>query len=270
LARTDFRSGRWEAALAGFQQVAKVFPRQPAGISALYWAGASAVRLGQSDQALELLLRYLESSRSADSSPGGLAKAAEEEIRSLLVPLASGDDAGAARLRRFLRRVEASGVHEDLKNRARYEYTRFLFAGGGEEEEALRLALRLREAGLAEPLASENNLLIAEAYRRRGELDRALDIFSAITASRAGRAGASAQAGIARIAEEQGRREEAAEEYLKLYFLYPEEQDLAQEGLFQAGRLYWEAGRGEQARKLFDKLSAEFPESPWLRKLPSR
>jgi TolA-binding protein len=101
---------------------------------------------------------------------------------------------------------------------------------------------------------------IGEAYRQRGDLARALEIFSGIAAARADRTGALAQAGLARVREEQGRREEAAEEYLKVYFLYPELKDLAAEGLYQAGRLYREQGLRERADRLFEKLRAEFPE----------
>jgi TolA-binding protein len=67
------------------------------------------------------------------------------------------------------------------------------------------------------------------------------------------------------VRAQQGRLEEAAEEYLKVYFLFPELKDLAPEGLYQAGRLYREQGLKDRADKLAEKLRAEFPESPRAR-----
>jgi TolA-binding protein len=123
----------------------------------------------------------------------------------------------------------------------------------------------LRDGQPEEPLAGEVHYWIGEGYRQRGELSRALEIFTALAASRADRTGALAQSAVARVREEQGRPEEAAEEYLKVYFLFPEMKDLAPEGLYQAGRLYREQGLRERAERLQEKLRAEFPDSPRTR-----
>ena len=261
LAQEDFRTASYAQALSGFRQVIRDYPQRPAGRSALYWAGTSASRLDRREEALDLLLRYLEASPS-----GGLAELAEQEIRSVLAR-ASGGEQGGRELRDFLKRVEAGSLPATLKDTVRFEYARWLF--GRDREQALALLLRLRESGLSEPQASEASLLIAEGFRLRGELERALDVFSGITASRTGATAASAQLGIARIREQQGRREEAAEEFLKVFFLYPEAGEQAQEGLYQAGRLYRQSGRKEEAGKLFARLLQQYPDSPWRSKIPT-
>ncbi len=120
-----------------------------------------------------------------------------------------------------------------LKQKARFEYARYVFRR--DREQGLALLSALRDSQPEEPLAGEVHYWIGEAYRQRGELARALDIFTGIAAARADRTGALAQAGVARVREEQGRREEAAEEYLKVYFLFPELKDLAAGGTVPGG-----------------------------------
>jgi len=132
---------------------------------------------------------------------------------------------------------------------------------------------QIRVSGAEEPLASEVAFLIGEDFRLSGSLDRALDVFQGITAATSQESAASAQLSIARIMEAragagQGSFEEAADEYLKAYFLYPDYREQAQEGLYQAGRVFWEQGKRDRAQRLFEKLAAEFPDSPWLSRLP--
>ncbi len=261
LAQEDFQAANYTEALSGFRGVIRDYPLRPAGRNALYWAGASASRLDRREEALDFLLRYLENSPS-----GGLAELAEKEIRSVLAR-AGDSERGDRELRDFLKRVEAGSLPAGLKDTVRFEYARWLF--GRDREQALALLLRLKESGLSEPQASEASLLIAEGFRLRGELERALDVFSGITATRTGGTAASAQLGIARIREQQGRREEAAEEFLKTFFLYPQAGEQAQEGLYQAGRLYRQSGRKEEAAKLFARLLQQYPDSPWRSKIPT-
>ena len=254
LAEADLNAGDYPQALEGFRKLAKDYPRQPAARDAQYWAGLAAARQGLAEEGLEHLLRYLEL-----SPDGGQARAAEEEIRRILAQSDPGDRV----LKRFLARVEAAGIPLSLKQKARFEYALLVFRR--DREQGLALLSALRDGQPEEPLAGEVHYWIGEGYRQRGELARALEVFTGLAASRADRTGALAQAGAARVREEQGRPEEAAEEYLKVYFLFPEMKDLAPEGLYQAGRLYREQGLLEQAQRLQEKLRAEFPDSPRAR-----
>jgi TolA-binding protein len=249
LAEADLRAGDYPKALAAFRQLGKDYPGRRAARGAQYWAGVAAARQGLAEEGLAHLLRYLE-----QDPGGGLARSAEEEIRRILGETGPSDRA----LKGFLARVEAAGVPPALKQKARFEYARHVFQR--DREQGLTLLSALRDSQPEEPLAGEVHYWIGEAYRQRGDLARALDIFAGSAAARADRTGALAQAGVARVRGEQGRKEEAAEEYLKLYFLYPAVKDLASEGLFQAGRLYRELGLQERADRLFEKLRTEFPE----------
>jgi TolA-binding protein len=265
LAQDDFRRERYRSALQGFVELLDRFPARRDALSTLYWAGVSAVRAGEAKRGLEYLLRYLES-----SPQGGLARVAAEEIRAVLASLSGA--AGKNLLVEFYRRAEDSrNLPEETKNQIRYEYAVHLFPR--DRPEALRLLQAIRASAPAEPLAGQASFLIGRHHRESGELGRALDIFRGITASSSEASAASAQLEVAGILETQARSgdgsfDEAAEEYLKVYFLYPDFPEAAQEGLYQAGRVFWEQGKRDRARSLFEKLADEFPQSPWLAKLP--
>lgn len=276
VAEEDFRIGNFRSAERGFLLVKDRFPASPAAQSALYWAGVSAARDGNEVSALEYLIGYLEENPGADeSAAGGLIDVAIQEIHAVLTGISSSGTSGK-RVRSdqiifedFYRRVDRSpSLKEDFKNLVRFEYARFIFPD--RPDGAMAILQTLRTSSLVEPLRSEVNYLIGEYYRINGQLDRAYDIFTGIIAASSEQPGAASQLAIARILEDRGQKQEAAEEYLKVYFLYPDQQDLAANGLYEAGRLYWDLGLRDRAEQLFEKLAAEYPDSPWLEKLPER
>jgi len=276
IAEEDFRAGNYRNAERGFLQVRKRFPASPAAGSALYWAGVSAARDGMRVSALEYLIGFLEENPGGDeSAAGGLADVAIQEIRTVLSGISSAGTTGqSARSEQiifedFYRRVDRSpSLRKGFKDLVRFEYARFIFPG--RPEGSMAILQTLRTSSLAEPLRSEVNYLIGEYYRINGELDRAYDIFTGIIATSSEQPGAASQLAIARVLEDREQKQEAAEEYLKVHFLYPDQQDLAAEGLYGAGRLYWDLGLRDRAEQLFEILAAEYPDSPWLEKLPER
>lgn len=268
IAEEDFRVGNYGSAERGFLLVRKRFPASPAARSALYWAGVSASREGMRASALEYLIGFLEENPGGDeSAAGGLIDVAIQEIRTVLSGLSSAGASG--QFEDFYRRVDRSpSLREGFKNLVRFEYARFIFPG--RPEESMAILQTLRTSSLAEPLRSEVNYLIGEYYRINGDLDRAYDIFTGIIAASSEQPGAASQLAIARVLEDRGQKQEAAEEYLKVHFLYPDQQVLAAEGLYGAGRLYWDLDLRDRAEQLFETLAAEYPDSPWLEKLPER
>ena len=76
------------------------------------------------------------------------------------------------------------------------------------------------------------------------------------------------QLGIGRVLEARGQNQEAAEEYLKVHFLYPDHPLLAAEGLYRAGLMYWNEGYQERAEELFERLASEYPDSSWRELVP--
>lgn len=267
LAEEDLRAGQAARALQGFLSVRERFPSSDAAASALYWAGVCQGRLDRGGEALESLLGYLELEGAGRGQPA-LRELALTEMRSLLEQLVeAGPERGL--IEAFYRRAESSpALPGELKQRVSFEYARALFEV--DAEAALPLLERLGAAGVQGPLRGQIAYLTGEHYRRTGALPRAREIFTGLVGSSSGESGALAQLGLARILEAENRRLEAAEEYLKVYFLYPDHRGPAEEGLFQSGRLYWQMGDRGKARELFEKLAAESPGSPWLAERPDR
>ena len=265
IAEEDFRLGGYASAAQGFLQLRKRFPESPAAAAALYWAGLSSARGGDRATALEHLIGYLEEDGGAtEGSSGGLADLAMQEIRDILSEIAGPE---GQIFEDFYRRADRSpSLERSFKNRVRLEYARYIFSE--DPEGAMAILQNVRSQDPAEPLASEVSYLIGEYYRIDGELDRAYDIFSGIVGVNSQRPGAASQLGIGAVLELRGETREAAEEYLKVHFLYPDQADLAAEGLCRAGLLYWKDGYRERASELFDRLAREYPDSPWLDKVP--
>jgi TolA-binding protein len=269
IAEEDFRLGDYRSATAGFLRVKDRFPSSPAAATALYWAGLSAARVGDQAAALEYLIGYLEDNPDGTgASSGGLADLAMQEIRGILSKIGGPEQGTEGRIfEEFYRRVDRSpSLEPEFKNRVRLEYARFIFSE--KPEGAMAILQTVRAEDPAEPLAGEVNFMIGEYYRIEGELERAYDIFSGIIGANSQRPGAASQLGIGRVLEAQGRSQEAAEEYLKVHFLYPDHADLAAEGLYMAGRMYWNEGYRDRAAELFDRLAREYPDSPWLEQVP--
>ncbi|MBA7541627.1 hypothetical protein ES705_33943 [subsurface metagenome] len=101
--------------------------------------------------------------------------------------------------------------------------------------------------------------MIGRYYQENGEFRRALDIFTALAELRADMTGAAAQINIARILKSMDKREEAAEEYLKVSYIFPDYPDLVEEAIFEAILLFRSLGAMDKAQQLYIKLKNEFP-----------
>ena len=252
LAEADFQEGHYSQAAEGFQRVAKDYPHSGSGRVALYWAAVSAEKLSKGREALDYYFRYIEA-----APQGGLVAQASNRIRHVL-----SQSGNRPIIVDFYARVEKSAsVPMEIKNQVRFEYARFIFRD--DRDQGFRILVGLHDAGVEKSLQGEVDFLIAEYYSLEREFDRALDIFTGITAGFSGRLAASAQLRVAGILAQSGAGEEAAEEYLKVYFLYPDISGLAAEGLFKSAQIFHRLGEQDRAFSLVKKLREEFPESSW-------
>jgi len=247
LAQHDYEQQRYKESLEGFILLYSVYTESQAGGSALYWAGASSVALADYREALALFWRYLK------RVPGGsYTNAALQEIKEILGTI----DPHTAIA--FLDKAEKEeDVPAWLKNSLRYEYAAAIF--DQRREEAFALLQKIRQEGPEEPVKSRSNFLIGRYYQESGELRRALDIFTALAELRADRTGAAAQMNIARILKRMDKREEAALEYLKVSYIFPDYPDLVEEAIFEAILLFRSLGAQDKAQQLYIKLKNEFP-----------
>lgn len=249
LAQHDYKQQRYTESLEGFVLLYNEYTESQAGGSAIYWAGASSVGLTEYKEALYLFWSYLK------KVPGGsYTKAALQEIREILAAI----DPDTA-----LDFLDKAEKEEDapawLKNSLRYEYAAAIF--DQRREEAFALLEKIRQDGPEEPLKSKSDFLIGRYFQEIGELRRALDIFAALAELRADRTGAAAQMNIARIFKSLDRSEEAAEEFLKVSYIFPDYPDLVEEAIFEAILLFRSLGAFDKAQQLYTKLKNEFPQS---------
>jgi len=250
LAQHDYEQQRYKESLEGFVLLYSVYTESSAGGSALYWAGASSVALAEYGEALDLFWRYLKKVHE-----GSYTKAALQEIREILGTI--DQDAALASLAFLDKAEKEEDVPAWLKNGLRYEYAAAIF--DQRREEAFTLLQKIRQEGPEEPVKSRSNFLIGRYYQESGELRRALDIFTTLAELRADITGAAAQMNIARILKSMDKREDAAEEYLKVSYIFPDYPDLVEEAIFEAILLFRSLGAVDKAQQLYTKLKNEFP-----------
>jgi len=101
---------------------------------------------------------------------------------------------------------------------------------------------------------AEALLLTAHRYRMDGSTERSRQLYEVLIRDVPGRIGAEAQEGVARSFAEEGKPDEAAEAYLAVPYLFPEQTDLVSRALREAERLYREAGREDEADKIHSRV----------------
>jgi len=101
---------------------------------------------------------------------------------------------------------------------------------------------------------AEALLLTAHRYRMDGSTERSRQLYEVLIRDVPGRIGAEAQEGVARSFAEEGKPDEAAEAYLAVPYLFPEQSDLVSRALREAERLYREAGRDDEADKILSRI----------------
>jgi tetratricopeptide (TPR) repeat protein len=101
---------------------------------------------------------------------------------------------------------------------------------------------------------AEALLLTAHRYRMDGRQGRSRQLYEILIRDVPGRIGAEAQEGLAGSYAEEGMLDEAAEAYLAVPYLFPDQTDLASRALREAEKLYREAGRDDEADKIHSRI----------------
>lgn len=104
---------------------------------------------------------------------------------------------------------------------------------------------------------SEALLLLAHSYLRKENFNRSREIYEVLVREIPGRIGAEAQEGIARSYLAEARLDEAAEAYMAIPYLFPKQEDLSNNALREAERLFREVGRTEEADKIRESSTLE-------------
>ena len=256
LAMKAFDEERYAEARSGFQAVARDFPRSDLARQALYWTAESTRRSGDAKGSLEELWTSLVSHPGSGLLPVVLQSfaAALQSTGSLE---AARDYAEKAR--------DAQGLEVQAVASIELDYADMLLPG--DPAGALTVLDDVRRRSPPEPLAGEATLLTGKCFAARLDWQRALDIFSALSDTRADEVGARATAERARALESTGNLTEAANQYLRIAYIFPGFSELAAEGMFNAARLASQAGDKDNAARISGQLRKRYPDSPWVKRL---
>jgi TolA-binding protein len=244
--------GRGGEALSLFARVYEGFPDSPLAEESRYWAGEAGLAAAEPAAAAAAFWGFLNKTPRGDLAPSaldGLGRA-----------LAAAADAGLARS--YLHDADdAEALPPEMLSAVQLTCAQVLLASA--PEEARRIAETALSAGLTEPLSGEAYLLRGRCLAAGGEWEPAREIFSALSASRADRAGARAAIEEGRALEALGSTLEAARLLLSAADRFPQFPDLAAEALYNSSRISRLRGDGFAAAAAERMLKRRFPGSPW-------
>ena len=121
--------------------------------------------------------------------------------------------------------------------------------------ESLKTLETIAEAKTLPPAdRAEALLLIAHRYRMDERYARSRELYEVLVRDIPGQIGAEAQEGLARSYAQEGKINQAAEAYLALPYLFPDQTDLGNRSLREAEKLYRQAGRNSEADKIRARL----------------
>ena len=258
LAERAFSNGKYADAGSGFLRVARDFPRSGVALQALYWNAEAALESGDARAALEGFWACL-----AQGARAGLLATATDAFRAAL--RGTGDLELA---RTFYDKAAGSqglGLAAEAAAGIRLEYAQMLLAS--DPERARAVIDEVRRAGPPEPLAGEASLLQGRYDAVVGDWGRAADVFDSLKSTRTDEIGARAWIEHGRVLESTGHTAEAVNEWVAVSPRFAEFQDIAAEGLYDAGRLAHSRGDEGRAAAIRQTLYKSYPGSPWLRKL---
>ncbi|GBD93533.1 outer membrane protein assembly factor BamD [bacterium BMS3Abin05] len=125
-----------------------------------------------------------------------------------------------------------------------------------------------RSGGTAE-LAERSKIGLARVALDQQEFDKTLGFLDDVLANATGDIAAEAQFYRGKALASKGDLENAAVEYLKVKYLYPDAVNWVQKATFQAGKVYERAGRKSEALRIFRALAKTAPDKNY-RKLARR
>ncbi len=254
LASTALEDRRFADALAGFQRVAKDFPKSALAPRARYLVAEAKLESGDAQGA-------------ADGFWASIVEGPQQRQDALDGFAAAMSAASSAVLARQYASLASARTDLPLEARAVVLLDCAEILVSISPDEALGIITDVRKRPPPEPLSGQASLLLGMVYAAKGDWQHALDTFGALSESRADVIGARALRERARALEATGDTTDALDAALKISYLFPDQVDLAAEGLYNAARLALVRGDSPLAAKIGQNLRTAYPDSPWIGKL---
>ena len=256
LAMKAYDEGRYPEARAGFTAMIRDFPRSGLVKQALYWIAECTLQSGDARDSLDDFWTSL----TSDPGAGVLANALQgfaDALKAYSSLETARDFAEKAR--------ETQGLDVRVVAGVQLEYAKLLLAK--DPPGATDVLEDVRRRSPPEPLAGETSLLMGQALASQSQWQKAIEIFAALSDSRADEVGAQATAERARSLEAIGNLADAMTQYLRISYIFPTDVELSAEGMFNAARLAERVGDRDAAARIEDALRKRYPESQWVPRL---
>ncbi len=130
----------------------------------------------------------------------------------------------------------------------------------GRVDEALAGYLRVAETAPRSKMGSKAKYRSAGLHESRGETEIALALYEEAANTNSGESAAQAQFRLGEIYEERGEFRVAARHFMRVAILFLHE-TLSPEALWRAGQSFEKDGDDDQARKTYEEVLNEFPDS---------
>ena len=135
----------------------------------------------------------------------------------------------------------------------------------GDPDKALAMYQGVADSSTTTAVSTEARWHMARIYEARGELDKAIEWYEAAATSNNGEIAARARFQLGVLHESQSEFDQAARSFMGVDILFVHE-ELSPEALWRAGQCYEKAARPEQAKKAYEVLKSDYPESAFAQK----
>lgn len=130
----------------------------------------------------------------------------------------------------------------------------------GDLDKALAMYNDVAESSTTTAVSTEARWHMARLYESRGDMDNAFTWYEAAANSNNGEIAARARFQLGVLHEAREEFDKAARSFMGVAILFLHE-ELSPEALWRAGQCYEKAGQPESARKAYDEILKEFPDS---------
>ncbi|MEX2015293.1 MAG: tetratricopeptide repeat protein, partial [Candidatus Hydrogenedentales bacterium] len=163
-----------------------------------------------------------------------------------------------------------------LQNAPNYENRhRILFLigraqeGVGNTKEALRRYAEVQQSAPQSPAGQEAQYRTAQLYEVAGDTPKAVAAFEQAAGANAGEWAARARFHLGEIMESQENYDEAARHFMRVAILFLHD-ELSPESLWRAGQAFEKAQKPEEAKRTYQELAQDYPDSEQARQAQER